>query len=100
MDRQKTIGEYLAVTAYDAMFSRWCQIDVAALTTLNRRFTSGGCLHKPMGRSMLSSGRKPSAEATRLVRLTLPVQVDVALERIAKIGFYGRSESEVVVILL
>lgn len=47
---------------------------------------------------MLSSGRKPSAEATRLVRLTLPVQVDVALECIAKIGFYGRSESEVVVI--
>lgn len=45
---------------------------------------------------MLSAGRKPSAEATRLVRLTLPVQVDVALERLAKIGFYGRSESEVV----
>lgn len=35
------IGEYLAVTVYDAMFSRWCQIDVAALTTLNRRLTSG-----------------------------------------------------------
>lgn len=34
------IGEYFAMTAYDAMFSRWCQIDVAALTTLNRRFTS------------------------------------------------------------
>lgn len=65
------IGEYLAMTVYDAMFSRWCQIDVAALATLNRRFTSGACLHKPTGRSMLSAGRKPSAEATRLVRLTL-----------------------------
>ncbi len=43
------IGEYLAVTAYDAMFSRWCQIDVAALTTLNRRFTSGACLLKANG---------------------------------------------------
>ncbi|CAJ5423318.1 Uncharacterised protein [Burkholderia pseudomallei] len=94
------IGEYLAMTVYDAMFSRWCQIDVAALATLNRRFTSGACLHKPMGRSMLSAERKPFAEATRLVRLTLPVQVDAALERIAKIGFSGRSESEVVVILL
>lgn len=58
------------------------------------------CLHKPMGYSMLRAGRKPSAEATRLVRLTLPVQVDAALERIAKIGLCGRSESEVVAILL
>ncbi|MDR8029517.1 hypothetical protein KPA93_17770 [Burkholderia cenocepacia] len=49
---------------------------------------------------MASAGRKPSAEATRLVQLTLPVQVDAALERIAKIGFYGRSKSEVVVTLL
>ncbi|PAJ77747.1 hypothetical protein CJO71_27205 [Burkholderia ubonensis] len=49
---------------------------------------------------MASAGRKPSAEATRLVQLTLPVQVDAALERIAKVGFYGRSKSEVVVTLL
>ncbi|KWF97354.1 hypothetical protein WL94_06740 [Burkholderia cepacia] len=49
---------------------------------------------------MASAGRKPSAEATRLVQLTLPVQVDAALERIAKLGFYGRSKSEVVVTLL
>ncbi|WP_175813110.1 hypothetical protein [Burkholderia contaminans] len=49
---------------------------------------------------MASAGRKPSAEATRLVQLTLPVQVDAALDRIAKIGFYGRSKSEVVVTLL
>ncbi|HHT8902927.1 TPA: hypothetical protein ACT5CR_005913 [Burkholderia cenocepacia] len=49
---------------------------------------------------MASAGRKPSAEATRLVQLTLPVQVDAALERISKIGFYGRSKSEVVVTLL
>ncbi|AIV66457.1 hypothetical protein X887_4906 [Burkholderia pseudomallei MSHR4375] len=49
---------------------------------------------------MAVAGRKSTADATRLVQLTLPVQVDAALERIAKIGYYGRSKSEVVVTLL
>jgi Arc/MetJ-type ribon-helix-helix transcriptional regulator len=49
---------------------------------------------------MAGAGRKPSAEATRLVQLTLPLQVDQAIERLVQVGFYGRSKSEVVVNLL
>lgn len=49
---------------------------------------------------MAQRGRKPTPGATTLVQLTLPREVDAALERISKAGFYGRSKSEVVVALL
>jgi hypothetical protein len=45
-------------------------------------------------------GRKPTAKNTVLVQFTLPVEVDAALEKLSKVGFYGRSKSEVVVTLL
>lgn len=49
---------------------------------------------------MAKPGRKRTAENTVLVQLTLPKEVDQAIENIMKTGFYGRSKSEVVVTLL
>ena len=49
---------------------------------------------------MAKPGRKPTAESTKLVQLTLPVEVEAALSRLTDSGFYGRSKSEVVVTLL
>ena len=49
---------------------------------------------------MAKPGRKRTAENTILVQLTLPKEVDQAIENIMKTGFYGRSKSEVVVNLL
>ncbi|HZR37956.1 MAG TPA: hypothetical protein VFA75_21470 [Nevskia sp.] len=46
------------------------------------------------------AGRKPTSDNTRLVQLTLPTQVDDAIEKLVGVGFYGRSKSEVVVTLL
>lgn len=49
---------------------------------------------------MAKAGRKATSDSTRLVQLTLPVQVDDAIEKLTGSGFYGRSKSEVVVTLL
>lgn len=49
---------------------------------------------------MSKAGRKPSSDCTTLVQLTLPVEVDSAIEQLVRTGFYGRSKSEVVVNLL
>jgi Arc/MetJ-type ribon-helix-helix transcriptional regulator len=49
---------------------------------------------------MPKAGRKPSSSNTILVQLTLPIEVDRAIERLVHTGFYGRSKSEVVVNLL
>jgi hypothetical protein len=49
---------------------------------------------------MSKAGRKRTSQSTKLVQLTLPVEVDVALENLVASGFYGRSKSEVVVSLL
>lgn len=49
---------------------------------------------------MAKAGRKPSDGATTVLQLTLPVEVEAALQNLAKMGFYGRSKSEVVVTLL
>jgi len=53
-----------------------------------------------MGLAMAKPGRKRTSENTVLVQLTLPKEVDQAIEKIMKTGFYGRSKSEVVVTLL
>jgi len=49
---------------------------------------------------MPKAGRKPSSNSTTLVQLTLPIEVDHAIEQLVSAGFYGRSKSEVVVNLL
>lgn len=49
---------------------------------------------------MPKAGRKPTSTNTTLVQLTLPIEVDRAIEQIVSAGFYGRSKSEVVVNLL
>lgn len=49
---------------------------------------------------MSKAGRKPSSDNTTLVQLTLPNEVDHAIELLVRAGFYGRSKSEVVVNLL
>lgn len=49
---------------------------------------------------MAGPGRKKTSQNTVLVQLTLPREVDQAIEKIMKSGFYGRSKSEVVVTLL
>lgn len=49
---------------------------------------------------MSKAGRKPSSDSTTLVQLTLPLEVDRAIEQLVRVGFYGRSKSEVVVNLL
>lgn len=49
---------------------------------------------------MAKAGRKPSSDSTVLVQLTLPNEVDGAIEQLVHTGFYGRSKSEVVVNLL
>lgn len=49
---------------------------------------------------MTKVGRKASADNTKLVQLTLPIEVDIAIDRLKDTGFYGRSKSEVVVNLL
>lgn len=46
------------------------------------------------------AGRPRTADGTSLVQLTLPNEVDNALERLRLAGVYGRSKSEVVVTLL
>lgn len=49
---------------------------------------------------MPKAGRKRSSDSTTLVQLTLPLEVDRAIEQLVRVGFYGRSKSEVVVNLL
>ena len=49
---------------------------------------------------MATAGRKSTSDNTKLVQLTLPVEVDRAIESLVGVGFYGRSKSEVVVNLL
>lgn len=45
-------------------------------------------------------GRPRTADGNTLLQLTVPLEVDNALERLRLAGVYGRSKSEVVVTLL